>query len=951
MKVVSFLVLFLCFLRSPAQILKDLKNKVVNKAKSEKNTMVAGAKVDAKEKLKKEYKDISSEFDSTDYEYALLLSDNAGLFANKQKGESKAKFMKMGTFVSSAVDDIDLTDEENANLNLEVGQTGYAMGRFVFAEKRFKTARNYFQKGTFPGDVGLLRTVSSLGLLYTSMGRFSLAQHYMTQALDMRIKKFGEKGLGVAAIVNNQAVLYFNLAQYNEAEKEFDKAIDLARFNNQQSAMPYAIILNNQAILFQSLGRYEEAVKKLQQSIDIASKIETGKPKQQLKFYSNLALLYQQMNRYADAENTYRILENKYEKDKPEYANLLNNLAILHLVMNKEEGIEEMLKRSASIYQSSFGEQSPAYAKAISDLGNYYRYKTRYNEAEPLLEKALKIREGALGATHPLYVQSQEDMAILQWKKKDWVRAGELYRQVMEKSLDFINNYFTPMSEAEKTKYWDLLSPRVQRFFNFALDASAENPRLAIDLFEYRIATKGLLLSSTRKVTRSILASGNEELIRDYAAWLEQKEELSALFVYSKEELKEQHVNLDSLQAVANAMEKKLSERSKVFAQFYFTTKTKFSDVQAVLKEDEAMVEIIRLQYYDQTFTDSSRYLVMVSDKKNQQPKLKLLPNGPAMENDLSKSYQAAIKTKQVDAQSYQYYWAPIENELKNKKTVYVSLDGVYNQININTLNEPGKGFLINKYEIVLLSNPGDMLQESPTPKNAKSKTATLMGFPDFGSDRIPELPATQLEVNEIHKVLKTSGYSVNELVQKEASETNLKNAKEVTVLHIATHGYFLKDVVKVYWPIGVHADNAKDNVLLRSGLILAGATADDRQSAGLDSVNNGVITSYEAMNLDLEGTGLVVLSACETGLGEIRSGEGVYGLQRAFLTAGANALIMSLWKVDDVATQQLMNIFYNNWIKTGDKQKAFRQAQLQLMANPKYKDPFFWGAFVMMGD
>ena len=157
--------------------------------------------------------------------------------------------------------------------------------------------------------------------------------------------------------------------------------------------------------------------------------------------------------------------------------------------------------------------------------------------------------------------------------------------------------------------------------------------------------------------------------------------------------------------------------------------------------------------------------------------------------------------------------------------------------------------------------------------------------------------------------------------------------------------------MVKVYWPIGVHADNAKDNVLLRSGLILAGATAEDRHSAGLDSVNNGVITSYEAMNLDLEGTGLVVLSACETGLGEIRSGEGVYGLQRAFLTAGANALIMSLWKVDDVATQQLMNIFYNNWIKTGDKQKAFRQAQLQLMANPKYKDPFFWGAFVMMGD
>jgi CHAT domain-containing protein len=186
--------------------------------------------------------------------------------------------------------------------------------------------------------------------------------------------------------------------------------------------------------------------------------------------------------------------------------------------------------------------------------------------------------------------------------------------------------------------------------------------------------------------------------------------------------------------------------------------------------------------------------------------------------------------------------------------------------------------------------------------------------------------------------------------MQAAATEANIKKTKAPTLLHVATHGYFLADVEnREATTFGVNLENANDNPLLRSGLLFAGASKTAMGATpDLESNDNGVLTAYEAMNLNLQGTDLVILSACETGLGEVKSGEGVYGLQRAFLVAGAEAIIMSLWKVDDAATQALMTNFYTNWLKSRDKQKAFKQAQLQLMT--KYKEPYYWGAFVMMG-
>jgi CHAT domain-containing protein len=542
-----------------------------------------------------------------------------------------------------------------------------------------------------------------------------------------------------------------------------------------------------------------------------------------------------------------------------------------------------------------------------------------------------------------------ETLGILYWKKGDLAKAYPYLNNATNKSLEFINNYFPPMSEAEKTKYWDILQPRFQRFYNYAIDASSSNPTVIKDVYNYQIATKALLLNSTNKVKKAILESGDQSMINEYVSWIGQKEALARYYALSKEELTQQKIDLVALEKEANTTERSLSQRSSDFAKGYNVEQIHLADVSTQLQDSEAIVEIIRVRTFDKDFTDESRYLALVLTKGSAQPTMVVLENGNQLETRYAKFYKNAIQQKIPDEYSYAQYWSRLESHLVGKKTIYISPDGVYNQINVNTLKKTEGDYILNQFDVVIIGNSKDLIALKGKKIQAQKKDAFVLGFPDYGGNAVA-LPGTKVEIDGINKILTTNGYKVAKYEQKNATETSVKALKGPSLVHIATHGYFLADAdLKGNDALGVNADNAKNNPLLRSGLILSGVqSSTDKSNSDLQSNDNGVLTAYEAMNLSLEGTDLIILSACETGLGDVRAGEGVYGLQRAFLVAGASTLIMSLWKVDDAATQVLMTNFYTNLAKGGSKAKAFRQAQLQLMT--KYKDPYYWGAFMMMG-
>ncbi len=931
-----------------AQFLKDLKNAANKKVQA----LATKENLDkAANSMLKRMENARAEFDSTDFDYAILISDDAGLFDIKEKGERLARASSLITLGTTYYNNTELTDEERARLLRQTGELAYGAGNFAGAERRFSAAKTIYEEADLTQDLGYMKTLSSQGLLYATMGRYTQAEGFTAGALDIRKEKFGDDHISIASSFNNYGVLHYNLGRYNEAEKTLASAVNIVTANHLLSSMQYAIVLNNQAILFQAIGRFDEAEVALKQAISIAERLQSKKSKNHLKFLSNLALLYQQMGKYNEAEEIYLGMERRLGKTNPDYASMLSNQASLYMLMGKQDKVEDLLRTAASIYKSNFGEENPAYARVTSELGNFYRISERYSEALPLLERAAVIREKTLGTNHPHYVQSQEDLAILHWRNQALDQAYTLYRDVMQSSLEFVNRYFPPMSEAEKTKYWDVLSPRFQRFYNFAVEASPYLPEIVNDILDYQITTKALLLNSTNKVKQNIFASKDGLLIRDYLTWVDQKEQLARLYAYSKAELSDQQINLDSIENAANAMEKSLSERSKDFSEGYATSGIRFTHVRDLLSDTEAVVEIIRLRKFNHSFTGEARYVALILRKGSTTPALKILDNGQQLETRYAKYYRNAVQQRIADDYSYDQYWATIEPELEGKRTIYFSPDGVFNQLNLNTLRRPNTNdYLISRYDITILGNSKDLVTLKKKKAAAPTKNAILLGFPDYGGPSIDALPGTKAEVEGIASVLKASGYKLQVLTQSQATESALKAAKGPELLHIATHGYFLEDVESAGSAFGVNLENASDNPLLRSGLMLAGAaeTASSSSTPNLSANDNGILTAYEAMNMNLEGTQLVVLSACETGLGDVKAGEGVYGLQRAFLVAGAEALIMSLWKVDDNATQQLMKNFYANWVKLRDKRKAFKQAQLQLMA--KYKDPYYWGAFVMMG-
>ncbi|MCS7078228.1 MAG: CHAT domain-containing protein [Bacteroidia bacterium] len=821
-------------------------------------------------------------------------------------------------------------------------------GKYIEAEILLKESKQIDTKilGTYNSEYATV--CDNLGLLYLDMGRLTEAECLFKESMQIRTKILGKEHIDYATSCNNLALLYHIQAKYSDAEILYKEAQKIRAKNLGKKHPLYASSCNNLAELYKEQGRYEEAEQLYKETIQIHSSVLGEDHPDYAISCNNLGSLYQEQGKYTEAEilfkNAKEISMKTLGKEHPHYAASCNNLAILYVNQKKYIEAETLYKESKHILSKTVGKEHPNYASACNSLGEVLQAQGRYTQAESSYKEARKVWAKSLGTFHPHYANSCINMASLYQNQGKYEQSESLYKEALSIKLKEIQSNFRNLSESEKEKY---IQANINQYFNsfqlFVLKRYLQNPAITQESYNLVLQTKGLILQSTEKIKNRIFNSQNEELKKLYVEWKLTKDRYAKAENITINERKQKKINLDSLAQQANELEKQLALKSEDFAHTFVPKQITWKDIQKVLQKHQAAIEIVRVKASKDK--DSVVYFGLVITKWSKYPELVLLPYGNMLEKELFINYYRSTRHKIIDPYSYAVFWKPFVNKFKGIKQVFFSPDGIYYKINIATLyNTEQNKYVFDEIKVVNVTSTKDLVERH----KRYAKKSFLVGNPVFnlGIDTkdnqkpieqrsiedLSPLEGAEKEVKQIAMFLPDA----TTIIGIDATEECLKSIKNPRILHIATHGYFKKGEYQ-----------SSTQAMLNAGLLLAGVVDYDKMEMRPLDREDGKLTAFEVMNMELDSTELVVLSACETGLGQA-SKEGVYGLQRAFKVAGAQSIIMSLWKVNDEATQLLMTRFYENWQKKGmTKRKAFETAQKEI--RKWYKEPYYWGAFVMI--
>ncbi|GHU82026.1 hypothetical protein FACS189468_5710 [Spirochaetia bacterium] len=874
-----------------------------------------------------------------------------------------------------------------------LGSLYYYMGDYAKAEPYLLEALAIDEKALGQEHTNYAGSLNNLGVLYEHIGDYTKAEPYYLESRAIMEKVLGKEHSDYATLLDNLGLLYYYMGDYTKSEPHLLEALAIREKALGKEHPDYAISLNNLGMLYDAMGDYTKAEPYYLESLSISEKALGKEHPDYAISLNNLGNLYQAMGDYAKAEPYYlealAIQEKALGREHPDYAGSLNYLGNLLGDMGDYAKAEPYYLEALAIQEKALGKEHPGYASSLNNLGSLYQAMGNYAKAEPYFLEALAIREKALGKEHPGYGSSLRSLSYLYLSKGDYAKSETFTKENADLVTNLINRNFAFMSEGQRDAYWGM----VKGDFEGSYSLSAAHPAASVNALNYNntLFTKGLLLRTSNAVRDAIYSSGDTRLVEQFETLGSLRQQLSAL--QQKEDVNEAYRK--SLEKQADDLDKALTRSSAAFRDVKADMSLEWQDVRKSLKADEAAVEFVSFELYDKKWTGKTLYAALVLRQGMAAPAWIPLCEEPQIQEILSRANgrspaeQARIIYDVSGAALYNTVWKPLEASLGGAKTVYYSPSGLLHKIAFDALPAEGGARLADKYGLNLVSSTREIarLARSAT-DTVQLGSAVLYGGLQYNTgvdtmrtaaqsyrsaggavlaSALPadptrggawvELPATRREVQNIQGYL--AGRRItNTLYQDnfgiEESFKALSGGK-TAVIHLATHGFFLADVParnndrdrdQMTRGGSRAAPAAAANPLLRSGLVLSGGNH-AWTGESVEGVEDGILTADEIARLNLIGARLVVLSACQTGLGDVNNSEGVFGLQRAFKLAGVETLIMSLWEVDDAATAKLMDTFYREWLSGRSRQAAFKEAQRQVRAD--YPTPFYWAAFVMM--
>ena len=848
-----------------------------------------------------------------------------------------------------------------------------------------------------PDDLPYAELATRSGHVQVTQGNYSRAEELLLAALHTRETAAGRDSLQAGDSLNELGFLYLMKVDNIKCEQFSLAALAIREKILGPDHLQVGLTLQDLGLISYRRHDYSNAIAIYLRSNAIKEKALGPNHPLVAATLNNLGLVYWKENDYPKAkeffQRTLDIEEKFFGPDSVNITYALTNLGIIAKETGDYDHGEAYYKRALTIREAALGKQHPLVSTIVESLGILYRDKHDYAQAEPLFLRAMAITEGSLGPDHPnvgRQLRNLEQLYSAEGDQGNTLKCLQRIRTIEEK--DFPLNLAIG-SERQKLAYFDSFGGTLDRIISFQVRQDAGNPESRDLAATTLLQRKGRVLDAMADGLGALRRHSNsdDKVLLDQLNNVTSQLATLVLNGPQKLSLAEHQQRIKALTEEREKLENEVGNRSAGY--YEKSDAVTLAAIKAAVPPDAALIEFVVYEPYDPKVAygpgmvkEDSRYAGYVIPKEGE---IRWRDLGGAKQIDAAVDalLQALRDPNRSDVRQLartvdEKVLQPLRGMIGNATHLILSPDGALNLVPFEALVDEQGRYALERYFISYLTTGRDLLrmevarESKSTPlvvadpafgepegtfanaSRTKGKLATsatarrsITTGEDLSSVYFAPLGGTAQEARTIKSLFPEAQV----LTGQQATKAALKQAEAPRLLHIATHGFFLLDATSSATPEspkpevnGTRAINASvkiENPLLRSGLALAGANLN--KGTGDD----GVLTALEASNLNLWGTKLVTLSACDTGVGEVKNGEGVYGLRRAFFLAGTESLVMSLWPVSDYVTRELMTEYYTGLKKGLGRGEALRQAQLAMLKRKGRQHPSYWASFIQSGE